>query len=313
MKKQKGAVNTTLRIVLLVLLVIYSVSLLFPLGWGFLTSLKSSIDFDTLGNVFGFPNTEWSKDQLFKLSNYTSLFGGIDLPRSVSFFMGNTEISHATENSFGGMIVNSLIYALGGALVNTTVSMCVAYVCSKYKFKMAAVIYALVLFSMSFSPAGIYASTISLLRSIGIYDTWFGYFFMKFNIGGMYFLFFYSFYQGLSDTYIEAAEIDGASQFRIMFSIIIPLSATIFSTIALLIFVQLWNDYQTPLLYMPTKPTVAFAIYYFTTKTTGGIFAEGGEPQKIALCMILAVPIIVIFVIFKDKIMGNVTMGGIKG
>lgn len=313
MKKRQNAVNTVLKIVLFVVLAAYSISLLFPLAWGLFTSFKSSLDFDTLRNVLGLPNMEYSRDEVLKFSNYASMFKDIRLARSVSFFMGNTEIAHNSTNGLGGMIVNSLIYALGGALLNTAVTMLVAFVCAKYKFKMATVIYFLVLFAMSFSPAGIYPATISLLRGLGIYDTWFGYFFMKFNFGGMYFLLFYSFYQTLSDTYIEAAQIDGASQFRITFSIIIPLSATIFSTIALLIFVQLWNDYQTPLLYMPTKPTLAFGIYFFTNKTTSGGFAERGEPGKIAMCMLLAIPILIIFVFLKDKIMGNITMGGIKG
>ncbi len=309
----KSVGNKAVVIISFAVLALYSVSLLFPLLWGVLTSLKSSLDFDTLHNVLGLPNLEFSKDTFFKLSNYTSMFENINLDRSVSFFVGNREVAHNSSNTFIGMLLNSLIYSVGGALVTTTVTMCVAYVCAKYKFKMAAVIYFLVLFSMSFSPAGIYPSIISLLRSLGIYDTWFGYFFQKFGFAGMYFLLFYSFYQGLSDTYIEAAEIDGASQFRILISIIIPLSATIFSTIALIIFVQLWNDYQTPLLYMPTKPTLAFAIYYFTNKTVSGGFAERGEPGKIAMCMVLAIPVIILFVVLRDKLMGNITLGGIKG
>lgn len=201
MKKQKGAVNITLKIILFIVLAAYSVSLLFPLAWGLLTSFKSSLDFDTLRNVMGLPDMEFSRDEVLKFSNYASMFKDIRLARSVSFFMGNTEITHNSINGLGGMIINSLVYALGGAFLNTAVTMCVAYVCAKYKFKAAGIIYALVLFSMAFSPAGIYPATISLLRGLGIYDTWFGYFFMKFNFGGMYFLLFYSFYQMLSDTY----------------------------------------------------------------------------------------------------------------
>ena len=115
MKKQKGAVNITLKIILFIVLAAYSVSLLFPLAWGLLTSFKSSLDFDTLRNVLGLPDMEFSRDEVLKFSNYTSMFKDIRLARSVSFFMGNTEITHNSINGLGGMIINSLVYALGGA------------------------------------------------------------------------------------------------------------------------------------------------------------------------------------------------------
>lgn len=313
MKRNKGAINKIVIIISFVVLTIYMVSILFPLLWGLLTSLKSSMDFDTLRNVLGFPDKEFSSDEMFKLSNYTALFKDISLNRSVSYFSGSREILHNSENTVWTMILNSVLYAMGGALLAAFTSMLMAYLCAKYRVKAASWIYIMVIITMTIPTVGSYPATISLLRTLNLYDSWIGYFFMKFHFGGMYFLLFYAFFKSLSNAYIEAAEIDGASQFRIMVSVMFPLSITIFSTIGLLIFVQLWNDYQTPLLYMPTKPTLAFGIYYFTNKTSSGGFAQRGEPGKIALCMLLAIPILILFVALKDKIMGNVTMGGIKG
>lgn len=313
MKKSKNKLNKVVVIALFVILMVYAISMLFPLLWGFLTSLKSSLDFDTLRNVLGFPDMEYSKDTFFKLSNYTAMFKDINLSRSVSFFAGNVEIIHNSENTVWTMLFNSLLYSLGGSFVTTFVTMCMAYLCAKYKFKAASWIYAMVIVTMTIPTVGSYPATITLLRSLNLYDSWFGYFFQKFYFGGMYFLLFYAFYETLSDSYYEAAEIDGASQLRIMFSVMIPLSKTIFSTVVLIVFVQLWNDYQTPLLYMPTKPTLAYGIHYFTNKTVSGGFAERGEPGKIALCMLLAIPVLILFVALKDKIMGNITIGGIKG
>ena len=134
---------------------------------------------------------------------------------------------------------------------------------------------------------------------------------MKFHFGGMYFLVFYAYFKGLPDTYAEAAEIDGASQFRVLVMIIMPLAIKIMSTVFMILFVQLWNDYRTALIYMPTHPTLAYAVYHVAIYTNKGAFAT--IPAKTASCITLAVPILILFIFFKDKIMGNVTLGGIKG
>ena len=114
----------------------------------------------------------------------------------------------------------------------------------------------------------------------------------------------------MPDTYAEAAEIDGASRYKVLCSIVIPLSIKIISTVWLLQFVHFWNDYQTPLLYMPTKPTLAYGIYYLCHETARGQLAN--VPTKAAGCMILAIPLICLFIAFKEKLMGNISMGGIK-
>ena len=103
---------------------------------------------------------------------------------------------------------------------------------------------------------------------------------------------------------------DGASQLRIMTSIILPLSVKIISTVWLILFVQLWNDYQTPMLYLPTLPTLAYGVYYVTEIDHSGDLTQ--TPIKVAGCMLLALPILVIFIFLKDKLMGNVSMGGVK-
>ena len=123
----------------------------------------------------------------------------------------------------------------------------------------------------------------------------------------MYFFVFTAFYQSVPDSFSEAAEIDGASQFHILTKIILPLSVKTLSTVFLIQFIHFWNDYQTANLYMPTKPTLAYLVWKMTT-----ISDLNEATLRISTTMMLALPILVAFIFLKDKLMGNVSMGGLK-
>ena len=73
--------------------------------------------------------------------------------------------------------------------------------------------------------------------------------------------------------------------------------------------IDLLNDYNVPLLYMPTKPTLAYAVFQFSQDYSNKYSVP---PVKIAGGMFLAVPILIIFICLKDKLMGNISLGGLK-
>ena len=78
----------------------------------------------------------------------------------------------------------------------------------------------------------------------------------------------------------------------------------------LLSFIGFWNDYQTPLLYFPSKPTLSYGLYRFTTDTTS--VAGTSTPLALATCFLLMIPILVVFLFTSEKLIGNVSMGGLK-
>ena len=121
----------------------------------------------------------------------------------------------------------------------------------------------------------------------------------------------------MSDAYREAASIDGASDFTIMFRIYFPMAIKTIGTVFLIQFIALWNDWQSAMLYLPTHPTLARAVYEMSLgKSDIGTGTEKfllqTAPLKITASMILALPITIIFVIFRNKLMGNVSVGGLK-
>lgn len=296
-------------------LVLYALSLLFPLAWGFMTSLKNRMDFGRPNNnVLGFPKKAYSSAEMFKLNNYKLILQNFYIERKASFYMGDKLITHSTRSNIGGLLLNTVLYAGVGSLIMAVVPAIVAYMCCKYKYKFSNAIYYVALFVMILPIVGAYPSEITLLRNLGIYDTMWGNWIQKFSFVGMYFFVYHAFYEGMSDTFTEAAEIDGASQLRILTTIILPLSVKMIGTVMLLQFITLWNDYQTPLLYLPTHPTLAYGIYNLIEAGMDGAANRilGNVPTKVAGCMLLAIPILVLFIVFRKKIMGNVSMGGLK-
>ena len=292
------------------ILLLYALSIIFVLGWGVLTSFKSRLDFFIERNVLGFPDVTLSKEEI-RFGNYLRIIEAFEFDKSVKFYSAGKYVQHVAHADLYLMVYNTFLYAVVGSLLQAIVPAVCAYLCAKFNFAFSKFAYTLVLFVMIIPIVGAYPAEITLLRDMGLYDTFLGYFFQKFNFTGMYFFVYFAFYETMPNSYAEAAEIDGANRYQILLSIVIPLSVKIISTVWLLQFVHFWNDYQTPLLYMPTKPTLAYGIYYLCHETARGQLAN--VPAKAAGCMILAVPLICLFIAFKEKLMGNISMGGIKG
>ena len=126
---------------------------------------------------------------------------------------------------------------------------------------------------------------------------------------GMYFLVMHATLKAYPKDFDEAAQIDGASNLAVMFKIMFPLSITTFCTILLLMFIQHWNNYSSPMLFMPNIPTLAYALRLFDTTTDPELT---NTPAKLAACLIAAIPTLTLFLIFHDRLLNNVSIGGVK-
>lgn len=290
-KSKLGVVNISV----LIILIVYCLTMITLLFWGFISSLKTLDDFDY--NPVFFPKERWAWD------NYVVAFQ--------NFIVTSTnQQGEKIQTDVFGMALNSLLFAGGSALLETF-SMCVVgYMACKYPFKFSKIVYTFVVITMVIPVIGSTPSMLLFLRSLKLYDTFFGVWLMKFHFLGMYFLVFYGVFKGISNEFTEAAIIDGASQLTVMFRIIFPLVIPTFTTICLILFIGYWNDYTTALLYMPSHPTLAYGVYKKSFRDFDGVSAS--TPMRITYCMMLAIPILTIFVLLRNKIMGNVTMGGVK-
>lgn len=294
MKKKVQIQQNIFTAVSVTVLVIYTVTLLVPLAWVILTSLKDPVEFTI--NPFGF-------NKRFVFANYLTAFNEFTAPTFKNGALKTVYIE--------GMVVNSLMYAIGCSIISTMTNCVVAYVVARYShFRFTKWIYAFVVFTMVMPIVGSLPSEIQMAKMLHFYDNMWGIYLMKAYFGGSNFLIFYATFKGLSKEYAEAAKLDGAGNWQIMTRIMFPLAKATIGAIFLLAFISYWNDYYAPMIFIPSRPTIAYGLYRFQSNTGT---ASSSVTVKLAACSILIVPILILFVFVKDKIMQNVSIGGIKG
>lgn len=326
-KKPKASkVDIAFDTVLAVIISLFTLFLLFMLLWGFMTSLKSKNDFEQNGPI-SWPLIDWnnwdnplaSNYEFLHFKNYGLIFKNFVFEQlNSSWYVGDNLVTHSAENvNFLTMLWNTLVYAGVGGLIFSLMPAITAYLTCKYHYKLSAIINVVFTLILSIPIVGALPSELTWLRQLGIYDSLWGNFLRYFSGAGMYYFVYFAFFKSMSDAYREAASIDGASDFTIMFRIYFPMAIKTIGTVFLIQFIALWNDWQNAMLYLPTHPTLARAVYEMSLgKSDIGTGTEKfllqAAPLKITASMILALPITIIFVVFRNKLMGNVSVGGLK-
>ena len=277
-----------------IFIALYSLTLILPLIWAVFSSLKVSIDFQN--TVFAWPKYG------FHLENWYNAFFEIEL--NVMTAKGPRDV-YLLE-----MFGYSIIYSVGTAFIACFSRSACAYVVAKYRhLGWTKLVHTLVIILMIISFPSNLAITIKFYKLIGLYNNFIGCIIMSFGFNGSHFLYFYAAYCGVSSEYAEAAEIDGANQLTIMLRIMMPMVKNIFMGLFILNFIAVWNDYSPSLVFLPSYPMVAYGLYAYQFKTQGA----NSVPLKLAGCTLVILPTLALFVIFKDKIVSNLSIGGLKG
>lgn len=279
-----------LTVVMLVILIIYCVFLVGMLLWAVFTAHKDTLDF--YKNKIGLPNP-WVFD---------------NIPYVLREFKMQKEQGVVP---FGEIVWNSILYSVGCALINTLVTAVVAYACSKYKCAFSKFIYGLVLVVMVIPVVGNQTSEIQMSMNLGLYDKMIGMLVMRASFLGIYFLVFYDMFGAVPAALSEAAEIDGANDAQIMLKIFFPIASNTFLTVLLINFIGYWNNYQVPMVYVPNHPTLAEYVYAINTYSIGKKFSKA--PVKLAASLILLLPVVALFCFTHKRLLGNLSIGGVKG
>ena len=131
-----------------------------------------------------------------------------------------------------------------------------------------------------------------------------------------------SYFLGLPQELEEAARIDGAGNFRIFLTIILPLSSSILATIALFISVGLWNNWYTAMLFITTheKRPMAYALQVIIDRSRGtsadngsGLTMMVGESIQYAGIVVSILPIMCVYPFLQKHFTKGVLIGSIKG
>lgn len=297
MKKKLSNVKISYVLIFLVLFA-YTVSLLTPLLWMLLTSFKEVPKWDAALNSLSFKGVVWIDS--FDPSNYVKAYKAFKVTRTINGLNYTSDMIT--------MFINSVVYAFGCGFFSTVVPAIVAYLCARYTFKFGKWVYTVVLVTIAIPIVGNLPAEMRMIDSLGLMDSIWGVYILKANFLGIYFLIFFAQFKGIPRDYTSAAEIDGASEFRIMFQIIFPLAMGTLTTVFLLNFINFWNDYQIPMIYWHSHPVVAFGLFEFSNNSDAA-----KTPVRLAGTLITAIPILIVFTIFNKKIMSNMSVGGIKG
>ena len=292
-KKRESASPVT--VALFVLLIIYTLVLLVPIIWSICISFVDVMQFDIFFTMRNFNEADLTPT----IENF-------------SYAWNNLKITTTTnELTFyiPDMLIDSVIYSVGCALAFTICPAIVAYATARFKYGFSKVLYVFVIITMALPIVGSMASEITMLRNLGIFDTFPAMFILRFNFLSIYFLILYAQFSSIPMDYTEAARVDGASNLRIMLQVVMPQAFNTIVTVFILSFISYWNDYQVPLLYLPSYPTAAFGIYNFVHNASP---EAAHAPVQLAASVIMVLPIVIVFIIFNRRLRVSVAMGGIK-
>ena len=265
------------------------------LGWAFLKSLQSQEAFIFSG--FDYASVPyWFSDMT--VMNYIDVFSLVKAPK------GGGQDAYLLE-----MLGNSVIYAAGGALFHTLIPCVMGYLVSRYKVWFNKVVIFIIYFTMMFQVYGSMPAMILMMTNLNLMNTWVGVFIMKATFVGGGFLFFFATFNAQPRDYAEAATIDGASHFQVMLQIAFPIARVIILIQFVQAFISFWNDYQTPMIYLESRPVAAYGAFLFRSATD----AYHDFPfVKLAGFMLILLPIFVLFMAMKKYLLGDVTAGGVK-
>jgi multiple sugar transport system permease protein len=145
------------------------------------------------------------------------------------------------------------------------------------------------------------------MRMMGLTNTHFGYVLLQSFIAFGVFLM-RQFYQKIPDEILEAARIDGMSEYGIYFRIILPLSRPVIATLCIYSFVRIWNDFMGPMIYFDSEynKTIPLGIRMFI----GQYSTQYG--QLMAASVLSLVPVLVVFLMFQRFFVQGIATSGMK-
>lgn len=261
-----------------VLLLLYSLIAVALILITVLSSFKTKSDL--VNNTLGFP-------QSFTLDNYEQVL---------------------LEDKFWLYFINSTVLAVGGVTLLLFISSMVGYGLSKFRFKGRNGLRTYFLMGLMFPiQLGILPLFI-MLRSLDLINNLFGLILLyAANMSFAVFVF-SNFLRTVPNALIECARIDGASEFRIYWKIILPMSRPVLSTVGLISFVTMWNDFYMPLVFLTKEGvrTLTLGVYRYMNN-----FLENWHLVFAAVTVAL-VPVIVVFFLFSNQIIAGLTGGAVK-
>jgi len=247
---------------------------------------------------------------IWMLSASLSAESGLgDLTLLPEQFTWNNYVTVFTKIPLGRAFLNSAFVAIvTTGLVLVTGAM-VGYALARYTFVGRDWIFYAIIFTMTLPfQITLIPNYITMVR-LGWIDTYLA-LIVPFSLSSLAVLLFRQAFQSLPQALIDAARIDGAGELRIIFQILIPNVLPTVLTITILTFMGLWNEALWPLIVIRDESTMTMP-QLVTLFSVGGR-AEGQLGVKIAAAVLLAVPVIVLYLFFQKHFIRSMASSGLK-
>ena len=264
------------------LLSFWAVVVLFPFYWMLLTSLKSYASYNAERTPVFLPLSP-------TLENYENAFTAVPL---------------------GGYLLNTLIFSLVTTAVMVVVSTLAAYAFSRLRFPGKNLVFGLFLSMMMIPTELVVITNFVTITNLDLRNTFLGLILPSITSVFYIYLLKENFEQVPEELY-KAAKVDGTSDLKYLWKVMLPICRPTLVTIAILKLIECWNSYVWPRL-ITDDPA-----YYLVS---GGIqeirengFGRENIPAMMAAVVVISVPLILLFLAFRKKIMEGVSQGGTKG
>ena len=267
------------KLVVYALLILLAVIMLIPFIWMLSASLKFNKD------IFVIPFAWIPKNPQFR--NYVDIWKKIPLAR---FTLNTAKLT---------VIVT---------LLQLFTSSFAAYAFAKLQFRGRNVLFLAYVATIAVPWQVYMVPQFMFMRSLGLADTHLAIIILQaFSAFGVFLM--RQFYEGIPDSLCEAARIDGMNEYQIYAQIMLPLSKPALSTLIIFTFVNTWNDFLGPLIYLTSesKKTLQIGLKMFISQYS----AEYG--LIMAASVLSLIPVLVVFLALQKYFVAGITTGAVKG
>jgi multiple sugar transport system permease protein len=232
--------------------------------------------------------------------------------------LGLASIEEAQAQGGSGAAVNFWLYLRNSLIVATITTVCqvffsamAAYAFARLRWPGRDKVFALFLAALMVPPIFTTLPNFVLIKNLGLLNSFAGIILPGAFMTPFAIFFLRQFFLGINRELEEAAMIDGAGHRRIFFGLVIPISAAPIATLAILTYINSWNDYFWPLLVGQQENvrvlTVALGVFRSQTPQGGPDWAG-----LMAATLIAALPMIILFLAFAKRITNSIGFSGIK-
>ena len=271
-----------LKIATYALLTVWAIVVLFPFYWMILTSLKG----------YGAYNSEYIP-QLYTLSptveNYREAFTAVPLGRY--FF-------------------NSVVFTLATTAIMLAVTILAAFAFARLNFRGKNIAFVIFLSLMMIPNELVIITNFVTITNMGLRNTFSGIILPSVTSVFYIYLLKENFAQ-IPDELYYAAKVDNTSDLKYLFKVMIPICRPTIITITILKVIECWNSYVWPRLI--TDDQAYFLVSNGIQEIRENGFGRENIPAMMAAVVVISAPLIVLFLVFRRKIMAGVARGGMKG